>query len=196
MANLMTPEAPCVWPFLNKPDTRFDKDGKYRTSLVFDQDDEFPKQIEADARASFEEIKKGMKPKDAKNLPFTSPVKEEQDEEGEPTGNVLIEFSTRAYFKRDGVIKPIKLKAFDSFGRKITKIPNVGSGSELVIAYKPDGKVVSGKFFYTLYLNAFQIVKLVEFGGDFGFTKKEGGFNADSLEADDADDTVADGEEY
>jgi len=177
MPDNTTPVAPCVWPFLNKPDTRFNKDGKYRVSLVFDQDDEFPKALEAAAKEEFENQKATLKPAQQKKAKFNSPVKDEEDEEGDPTGNVMVEFQTFAYRKdkETNKIKPIKLRAYDAAGREMKKAPMVGSGSKLSIAFRPKGQFVSGgKFYYTLYLNAYQLVDLVPLGPAFG--AHEGGY--------------------
>jgi hypothetical protein len=194
--NPVTPVAPCLWPFLNKPDTRYNKDGVFRVSLEFDQDDEFPKLVEKAAKKAFEEAKANMKPKEAKKLEFFNPVRDIEDEEGEPTGNVKIEFKTYATFKdqKTGEVRNVRLNAYDAEGKPLKKIPQIGNGSLLSIAFNPVGKATSGKFYYTLYLNAFQLVELHEFNPDgsaFGFGKHEGFKAQDAEESNPFDDDDA-----
>lgn len=195
---LLTPKAPTKWVFLNKPDTRHDKNGKYRVHLMFDQADDFVTEIEEMAQASFKDLKKGLKPAQAKRLEYRSPVIYEVDEDGdEETGNVLLHFFTNAVIKRDDKIRPIKLKVFDAKGQPVLQLPSIGSGSIMRIAYKPKGQIVSGKFFLSLYMNAIQIIELREFmadGGSYGFGEEEGGFEAPAEDTFSADESASDEE--
>jgi len=180
--NHVTPVAPCMWPFLNKPDTRFDKNGKYRVSLVFDQDAEFVGKVVSAAKKAMKKKLKAMKPKDAKEVTLYAPVQTEVDDDEKETGNVLVPFQTNAYFDDDGQIKPWKLRVFDAQGQLIEKLPNIGNGSKLAISFGIGNRVVKKDFFYTLYINAIQLIELVEFNADgstYGFGKTEGGFETE-----------------
>lgn len=189
--NFVTPEAPCLYPFLNRADTKHNKNGVYRVSLVFDREDAFPKKVEAAAKKAYEEAKKDMKPKDAKKVPFFNPITPIEDDEGNETGQVKIEFKSYATYvdKKTEEVKPIRLNAFDAAGKPVRKLPRIGNGSVLSVAFRPNPSIVSGTFYYTLYMNAFQLVKLVEYapdGSSYGFTKKDDGFDADSVNTGDS----------
>lgn len=184
--NKISPATLCVWPWLTKPKTKFDEQGEYTVDLVFDQDHDFVKRVEKAANKAFEKTKSEMKPTQAKKLSLNLPVKDEVDTEGNETGNVLITFKTKAYKKdkKTGTITPKSMTICDASGKPIKgELPNIGSGSKLAVAFNPSGRAVNGRFYYTLYLNAVQLIELVEFGGNPGFESHEGGFEA----ADDAE---------
>lgn len=184
--NPVTPVAPCLYPFLKKPDTRWKKEGEYKVSLVFDQDDEFIAKVEKKAKKEFALKKKSMKPADAKIVEFVSPVKQEVDADDKETGNVILGFKSFAQFtdkKTDETVK-INMKVFDAQGKKIENIPNIGNGSKLAIAFNATGSVIKDRkgnidFYLSLWMNAVQLVELVEYnpdGSSYGFGKEEGGY--------------------
>lgn len=192
--NPVTPVAPCMYPFLKKPDTRWKKEGEYKVSLVFDQDDAFVGKVEKKAKKEFALKKKSMKPADAKIVEFVSPIKVEVDESENPTGNVIISFKSYAQFtdkKTDEVVK-IDMKIFNAVGKRITDVPNIGNGSKLSIAFNATGSVIKDRkgnidFYLSLWMNAVQLVELIEYnpdGSSYGFGKEEGGY--DGGEEDDA----------
>ena len=210
---LMTPVAPCKFAWLNKPDTRWKKAGEFKVNLVFDQDDEFVAKIEAEAKelfkeafAKWEEDVAAMAPRARKKaeeepLKYFDPIIEEVDAEGEPTGNLMLNFKCPAEITlrrgpNAGQKKRIKVKFYNSNGKFIKgSAPNVGSGSELVIQYNPKAVVANGKFYYVLYINAVQIVKVVEFGGDAGFADQGDGYTSEGLDEDDTGTSAAGDEE-
>ena len=192
--NPVTPVAPCLYPFLNKPDTRWKKEGEYKVSLVFDQDDEFITKVEKKAKKVFAEKKKSMKPADAKKVEFVSPIKQEVDDNEKETGNVILGFKSNAQFvdKNTDEVTKVKMKVFDAQGKKIEDIPNIGNGSKLSISFNPMGSVIKDRkgnidFYLSLWMNAVQLVELIEYnpdGSSYGFGKEEGGY--ESEEEDDA----------
>lgn len=183
--NPVTPIRPCLYPFLKKPDTRWKEDGEYRVSLVFDQDDEFIAKVEKKAEREFKIAKANMKPAQAKTLTFVSPVREEEDDDGKPTGNVKLNFKSKAIFGKGEEAKHVKIKVFDGQGKLIENLPNIGNGSKLSVAFNPVGTVVKGEFYLSLWMNAVQLVELIEYnvdGSSYGFGTEEGGYEEDSEE--------------
>ena len=199
--NPITPVAPCLYPFLKKPDTRWKNEGEYKVSLVFDQDDDFIGKVEAKAKKEFALKKKDMKPADAKKVEYVSPVKVEVDDDDKETGNVRLSFKSNAQFtdkKTDEVVK-VKMKIFDAQGKAITDIPNIGNGSKLAIAFKAVGSVIKDRkgnidFYLSLWMNAVQLVELIEYnpdGSSFGFGKEEGGYeHEEEVDGSDFDNAV------
>lgn len=189
----ITPVAPCLFPFLKKPDTRWKKTGEYKVSLVFDQNDPFIAKIEKKALKEYELAKANMKPEDAKIMEFVSPVKEELDDSDKPTGLVKLSFKSNAQYKdkKTGDIVQVTMKVFDAKGKLIENLPNIGNGSKLAISFKPIGSVMATthpkhgrevNFYLSLWMNAVQLVELVEYNADgssYGFDKEEGGYEAD-----------------
>lgn len=192
-ADPITPEAPCLWPFLNKPIAHTDDDGNrgkpmYKVNLTFDQDDEFIQKIRTAAEKAFQKETKNLKPAEKKKAELFDPVKEVLDDEGNPTGTVRLEFKTYAVFKdkKTGEDREIRLNAFDAGGNQMKRIPRIGNGSILSVAFNPVSRMIKDRsghvVYYTLYLNAFQLIELVEYqrdGSSFGFGKKDGGYVAD-----------------
>lgn len=183
----ITPAAPCLYPFLKKPDTRWKKEGEYKVSLIFDQNDEFIAKVEAKTEKEFEIAKANMKPAQAKALVCISPVKEELDENGNATGNVKLNFKSNAQFmdKKTEEVVHVKVKVFDAQGKPIVNLPNIGNGSKLKVSFNPVGAVVKGEFYLSLWMNAVQLIELVEYNADgssYGFGKEEGGYEASDEE--------------
>lgn len=169
----VTPIKPCLFPFLNKPDTRWKKEGEYKVTLVFDQDDEFIDKLEKKAVKEFKEKKKSMKPAQANKLEYVSPVKVEVDDDDNETGNVRVAFKSNATYEKDGEIFKRSMRMFDGKGKPIKVIPNnIGNGSKLAISFNPVGTVVKGSFYLSLWMNAVQLNELVEYnpdGSSYGF---------------------------
>lgn len=154
----VTTKGTAQWPWLNKPDTRFDAEGKYKADLLVKADD--AKEIMSAAKALFvEEFGEKMLPK--AKWPF------EKDDE---TGSVRIRAKSS---NKPGL--------FDAKGNAITADLNVGNGSTIKIAGLLATYDAGGNKGVTAYLNSVQIIDLVEFGGnDF---EEEDGYVFDSGEA-------------
>jgi len=195
--NSVSPVAPCKYPWLKKPNTKWKAEGEYQVAQVFDQDDPFVTGLEAQAEKEFKKFKANLKPAKAKKLKFVSPVKEDEDGEGEPTGNVRINFKSKTQFvhKETKEIVKITPKVFDASGKQIRNLPNIGNGSKLSVAFNPVPAVVKDEFYLTLWMNAVQLVELVEYGGDgsnYGFGKAEGGYSAADAEGSEMGDAPED----
>lgn len=157
MKNFTTPKGAAGYSNLVTPDTKFDAEGKYKTSITLPAD-----QAEALMELAREEAQEGLgkKAKNAK-MPF-----EENDDD-----TVTFRFKSKK-----------KPKLFDAKGNPIrnTEDLRVGGGSTIKVkgafsAYEGFGGGV------TAYLNEVQIIKLVDFGGG-GFQPEddEDGYVADT----------------
>ncbi|MGL5583267.1 MAG: hypothetical protein ACRDCE_20265 [Cetobacterium sp.] len=131
-----------------------------------------PKQI-ADAKA------KGKKPPkklESRDLPFYE----------DDNGNVVFQFKGHASWEKDGETKEIILRVYDSAGKRISEVPNIGMGSEGRVEFSivPYVSAVAGVGL-KLQLSKFMLLKLKEWtaGGDDTFghdmdEEYEGGFMA------------------
>lgn len=183
----VTPVTECRYPFLDKPDTRFDKDGVYRIQLVFEKDDDFIEKVKKASLREFEKAKESMKPKDAATLKYHCPAKPIINDDGDDTGQVELSFKSKASFTdhKTGERRAIKVPVFDAKGKPLKVIPRIGNGSKVSIAFNVAPHVVTGTFYYTTYLNAVQIVELLEFNPDgtsYGFGKHTEGFDVNDIE--------------
>lgn len=156
MANkyFTTPRGTAGYPKLFKPDTKFNPEGVYKTNLTIDPEEAAP------LIAQIEEIfveEFGQK----KLANMVRPYEETED------GLV---------FKFKSSNKP---QLFDAKGTPIkpTVDPKIGSGTVLKIKGSIACRLVQGKYYATLYINAAQVIDLVEFGG-MGFAAEEGSYQA------------------
>lgn len=196
---LTTPRGRAVYPYLNKPDTKFDADGVYHTKLAVPAKaaEELVAAIDAAAKKALEDAKeevanlkaKGKKVKDAKeceDLPYS--YDEEKDE-------FVFSFKMKSQVKgKDGAEGWTQKPAiFDAKGKPVDKTVRVGGGSTLRVSFEIvtffQQKIGAG---VSLRLRAVQVIELKEYGtGDastHGFGEEEDGtFAAD--EGADADDT-------
>ena len=116
----VTPVGTAVYPWLNKPDTKFNPDGEYSVTLILSKEDA-------------KEVSKVVKP--MMNGGKNNPIKEELDDQGEKTGNYKVKFKLKARVvpKRGDPFdqKPILL---DEDGNRLEKL--IGGGSQIKVAYE------------------------------------------------------------
>ena len=117
----ITPTGTAVYPWLNKPDTRFDADGVYSVTLQLSKADTAP------INAVVKPLMNGGK---------NNPIKAELDDQGEKTGNYLVKFKLKA------LVKPKKSEPFsqapvllDEDGNRLTAL--IAGGSKMKVAYEP-----------------------------------------------------------
>jgi hypothetical protein len=149
----VSPKGKASWPKLFKPDTRFNPEGVYQTGLILSPEEaaDFQEKVK---EAFVEEYGKGKL--DKALMPW------KLDDEG----NVVLNFKSKR--------KPMIV---DSQGQAINGEMNVGGGSIIKVGTGINPWSIAGKMGVTLYLNAVQIIELVEFNNS-PFGKEEGGFVA------------------
>jgi len=156
------------YPYISAPDTKFDEQGHYKVNLCLSEEDAQPvieviKQTVVEGIKALKKDKPNMEIKQAP-LPFNKEV----DEDGNPTGNVIIKFKSKAAYKP---------AVFDSKGNMMTN-SNIYGGSEL----KVNG---SCAFFHTamigagvsIRLRAVQVISYVEGASGankYGFDEVDG----------------------
>lgn len=149
----VSPKGIAQYPWLTKPDTKFNAEGTYKTSLAVPkaQAKEF---VEAIKQAFVDEF--GASKMAKAHMPF------KEDEEG----NVVFSFKSKQ-----------KPRLFDSQGKPITDEVAVGGGSQIKVAGSLGPYNKGANMGVALYLNAVQIISLVEFSSS-PFGAEEGGFVA------------------
>lgn len=149
----VTPKGTAAYPWLTKADTKFSAEGVFKTGLVVKASE--AKAFQDDIKAAFVE-EFGQSKLAKAHLPW----KEDDD------GNVVFSFKSK-----------LKPRLFDSKGKAITNDPAVSGGSVIKVsgAFGPYNKGVN--MGVALYLNAVQIIELVEYSNS-PFGEEEGGYVA------------------
>lgn len=208
----VSPRLVLSYPYLNSPDTHFNKKGEYKTKAVGMLDDAAVKALIAkidEVHAAWEkspEVKKylvAIKAKDdlmnkktkgatrvfpQMNLPYT----ENQEE-----GTVTFGFKMNASYERDGKTLPLTPKLFDAKKQPLRAGVKIGGGTVARISFEflPYCADKTG-YGISLRLTGVQVIELKEFGGQsaesLGF-EEEDGFVDDGTVADTADKADTDG---
>ncbi len=142
----VTPVGIAKWAHLNTPKPAFagDKGAKYQIDVLFDPNDAEWKEWGA-------KIKQMLADTKGKNSPF----KQEKDQEDNPTGKWFVTFKTSEQFKPG---------LFDKYGKQISETVLIGNGSKVRVNYNPREYEGFGGGL-ALYLNAVQVLELVEYTG-------------------------------
>ena len=182
--NIVSPAGIAEYPWLNKPNTKFNEDGDYQTNLILDPSNEahqaFVDMLEEEYQGALLDIQKERKLKKIKEgtKPFSLV------EEGKNEGMYRIRFRQKAIVRpRNGDPFEQKVRIFDA-AKKLTDA-KVGSGSKIKVAFEivPYFNAAAGSGI-SLRLKAVQVLELVEYGdGDYGFEVEEG-YTSDNGEAD------------
>lgn len=192
----ITPKFIAKWPWLTKPDTKFNEGGVFRVTAVLDpnipEDLEFLELIDKVGEAAYEQAKMEIeKEKNAakrnqklKQLVLAPVSQEELDENGEATGKVELKFKSYATRRdKEGNEVAVSIPLCDAHRNRLDpENTPIGNGSELRISGMAKGRYVAaqGKAYVTLYISAVQVVKLVPYlagDGEFsGFSDEEGGY--------------------
>lgn len=187
----ISPLGVASFPWLNKPDTKFNPEGDYRVNLVLDEATAQPLKEKLDTLAK-EAYAAAVKANPGKTVrEADSPVKPVLDKEKNVVeGKVTIGFKMKAKItsKKTGESWEQRPAIFDAAGKALVG-PKVGGGSEIKVAfevapyYMPSSKEAG----ISLRLKAVQIIKLVEFGqkdaASFGFVPEEGYADAEAMPA-------------
>jgi hypothetical protein len=170
-----TPLGTAVFPHLNSPDTKFDDNGIYATSLSLSPEDAEPL-IAALEKMYDTEYKKFCQDKKKAALKQSDkPWSEEVDKDsGEPTGNYIFKFKMKAKTKTGVEMRPV---LFDSKCQPLAE--NIGGGSKMKVAFEPSCWFVPALGVgISLRLKGVQVVELKEWGGrsaeSLGFGEEEG----------------------
>lgn len=163
-----TPKGVALYPWLSTPDTKFNEEGEYKVSLVLSKTAAQPliDQINAVFAANLKEEMKKQKGKELKTA--NPPYSDQLDDAGQPTGNVILRFKSKAAYKP---------AIFDAKGNVVVD-SNIWAGSEIRV----NGSIAP---YYTsmvgagvaLRLRAVQIITLVEGSSSadrFGFEETTG----------------------
>ncbi len=151
LKNALTPKGILSWPYIARPDTRYNPEGVYKTSLVVPVAE--AEKLMEECKAAF--VNEYGQTKLAKaHLPF-----EVNDEDSTVT------------FKFKSKRQP---KIYDAKGTPIKKVPQIASGTLAKVATAINPYATGINVGVSLYLNDVQIIDLVEYGGAPKFGAEDG----------------------
>jgi hypothetical protein len=180
---ITTPVGVARYPFLLRPNTRFDPDGEYRVTLILSKAEAqaLIDTIDEALKASMEKAIAENPAKVDKIYPAKPPYSGIINEAGEETDLVQFNFKSKAKIKPRNGAEPffIKLAIFDAKGQTISQDVRIGTGTKMkicaeLVPYFTDLVGAGVK----LRLKAVQITELVEYTGptasQFGFGLEDG----------------------
>ena len=191
---LVTPVGIAKWPYINRPDIQFNADGVYHVQLVMSKEDAEP--VKEKLRTVLEDFINNSDNVRSKKSELNFPIKDEENDEGNPDGKVAIKLKLNAAGRsgkdfwenrpilKDAQNKPMNLNKYE-----------VGAGSEIRVMAEiiPYSSPTAGNG-VSLRMRAIQVLKLVPPGsGGYDFSSQEG-FKADETRWE--EDQKGDGEEH
>tara|TARA_R100001129_G_scaffold185899_1_gene175625 strand:+ start:2370 stop:2990 length:621 start_codon:yes stop_codon:yes gene_type:complete len=178
MVKYTTPKGVAKYPYLDKPDTKFNPQGDYKVNLLLAKEEskKLMSLVDKEIDKKFLEVSKEVKGKRVKKA--DPPYFMELDDDGNETGNVIFKLKQKAEItSKTGQTIEIKVRLFDAHGKPMMNT-NVWGGSKIKASgtlmpyYSPTlGVGVSMK------LAACQVIELVTKESNaesFGFEKEEG----------------------
>lgn len=203
----VTPKGTAKFPWLSKPDTRFNPAGVYSVILLLETGSEECDKLTEMIGTFYEEKRdeaQALTPK--KKLKLNDPpYREDLDENDEPTGYTRFKFKMNASFEdKQGNKVEMKPLLFDSKGKEIKKEIAIYGGSTIKVAFSMVPYNTKG-FGIVLYIQGVQIIELVtssRSAESMGFGVEEEGFTCGDDDGEDtpfdssADDSNDDASDY
>jgi hypothetical protein len=186
----VSPAGVAVFPWLNRPDTKFDKEGKggvYKTGLRLSAEEfttalvggkPFQQFIDELVLASVAEAQQEH-PKERKQIKARAPYQVETDDAGEETGTVLVSFKQNARIvRKDQTVVNITIPLFNAQGQPIDE-PIYG-GSIIKVAFTVrntwmQASKEAGVRFDIAAVQAIKVQKTDRSASDFGFSLEDDG---------------------
>jgi len=172
-----TPKGIAQYPWLSKPDTKFNEEGEYKVNLILTKKEAAP--VIEQINAAFAENFKVQEKEHGKDIKTANPpYMDELDDDNKPTGNVIIKFKSKAIYAP---------AIFDAKGN-VMKDSNIWGGSEIRVngSIAPYYVKLIGAG-VALRLRAVQVIQYVEGGTGsadrFGFEEVDGGFTQEPTAA-------------
>lgn len=181
--NVSTPKGRAAFVYLDRPNMKFDKDGTFQVSLLYDSNDQALRDFEKQLQNFGEEARTDMALGDT---PIRLPIKPHKDKDGGFTGEIAVRCKAQAIIKLqdpNGTPRIIETRIafFDAKKNKIIPAPRVGPGSVLVVGCDAVANYFAGdepRLYVSLIIRGVQVLDLIEFGtfdpDRYGFEEVEG----------------------
>lgn len=193
----MSPVGEFLFPWINKPDVKFNADGLFHVDLRLTGKDaaDLREDLDRKAQEAFDEITAEMTPAERKKFKLYVPYEVEEDEEGNPTGATIFNFKQNAKIKlKDGSTKEIQIGIYDANGDDAKVNIYGGSTGRIMYSTRPIKMAGTKEAGVRLDFSGVQIASLSTGAGGSRFGKIEGGFVASkaSQQADEKDEDTGD----
>lgn len=194
-----SPKGIAIFPWLNKPDTKFVPEGQYKITLRMSEEAAQPMidKLQPMFDAVVAKAQKDPKRK-GKKIQTHDFYKRVFDDEGNETGEIDFNFKMKASgVKKDGSPWTMKPDLFDATGAKLDPNVRIFGGSKVRVAYtvgEYDKAIGTG---ISLRLEGVQVIKLVEGSRDassYGFGDESDDEDADSDTDQSTEDSDGEGE--
>ena len=176
------------YPWVNKPDVKFNDDGLYKIGLILEGADaeKLRERVDREVEAAFNEKTADLTPGERKKWKTYVPYEVEEDDQGNPTGRVIFDFKQNAKIRlKSGEVKEVKIGLYDSTDKEMHK--PVFGGSEVRVRYSFRAIAVAGtkQAGVRLDFSMVQVRKLSSGTGGrgFGSTVEDGYVEEDEGEA-------------
>lgn len=195
--NITTPAGIAIYPKLNAPDTKFKAGGEFAVRIKLSAEEAQPiiDKYEAALTAHFAEVKAELMKGDGKDkakakalkLAADKPYKPEFDDEGDETGNILLNFKMPHRIPREGKEDLLLFPdIFDSSTppKLLKNPPEIWGGTKLIVAgqLRPFNTAIGVGM--SMRLQAVQILELSTKGArdaaGYGFGAAEGGYTSEA----------------
>ena len=180
----ITPKGTLIYPWLTKPDTKFNPVGEYRTTLAIPAEncEEFTKKLDKILEDFYKQSVEEAKPQDKKKIEKEEPYQPQYDDDGNETGVFLFKAKLKAELtSKSGETFKQTVKLFDAQGNPLpTSVsPYGGTQAKLSVEIIPYLMPATKKCGLSLRLKAVQVLQLVSGSGggnadSFGFGKEDG----------------------
>lgn len=173
--NITSPKGKALWCKFKEADTKFNAKGEYSTDLVCDPNDPSVKayieKLENLLDIAYNETCETLGPARARDVRKASVFKEEVDQNGELTGNVVFKYKLKDISDRKERGDTAEIMVVDAKRNRLGKdAPLVGNGSVIrVVSYANPYYMASTKTVGMSHIwSKMQIIELVEFSGGGG----------------------------
>lgn len=199
--NITSPKGKALWCKFKEPDTKFNAKGEFSTELVCDPNDpavkEYIQKLERVVDIAYKETCETLGPAKARDVRKAAVYKEEVDQNGNLTGNIVFKYKLKDLTDRRDRGDSAEIVVVDAKRNKLGKdAPLVGNGSVIrVVSYANPYFMASTKTIGLSHIwGKMQVIELVEFsgGGDDDFADEDGF----AVEADFNDDLGGDGIDF
>lgn len=198
-----TPPGEALHAWIDKPDTKFNADGLFKTKLIGDLNwsiqrggetvypwREWKDKVDAQAQAAFEEELKDLSVNARKKWGLYLPYTMEEDDAGNETGRIIMEFKRNAVItiRKTGETKKLSVACYNVKGAAIP-VTSVYSGTTIIVGgieFRPIKISASQKAGVRMDFSKVQILKLRE---------RDTGFEDQSAQYGDWDNENDEGEE-
>lgn len=162
---IASPKGVAKFPHLTTPQTKFNPEGEYNVTLLFDPNDAaiiaYQQRIQGEHDAAFAAAKKADPKRKLTAMPI--PIGDETTKDGAPTGKLAVKFKAKAsgVYKKDGKPWTFKPVLKDRYGKPLSSDVVIYGGSIMqVSATVRHTAMPTGLFYTSLHLEAVLVHEL------------------------------------